>query len=87
MMAALFALFIIELVLKSKTGGHSHGGPTGQGLASRGAPPGTTSPPVYSGRPDTAMTNAYPDEKASPYIRYPIPLPEERNNAHVVQFN
>ncbi|EHK97195.1 putative Zinc-regulated transporter 2 [Glarea lozoyensis 74030] len=40
MMAALFALFVIELYLKGKTGGHSHGGPTGQGLAAQGAPHG-----------------------------------------------
>lgn len=35
MMAALFALFVIEMVLNSKTGGHSHGGNFG----TSGAPP------------------------------------------------
>lgn len=30
MMFALFCLFTIEMYLKAKTGGHSHGGPTGQ---------------------------------------------------------
>lgn len=32
MMASLFILFVIELWLNSKTGGHSHGGPTGEGV-------------------------------------------------------
>lgn len=36
MMASLFSLFVIEMVLKAKTGGHSHGGPTGQGLDEHG---------------------------------------------------
>ena len=36
MMASLFALFTIELWLNHKMGGHSHGGPTGEGLDSRG---------------------------------------------------
>ncbi|KAJ9633463.1 hypothetical protein H2204_007013 [Knufia peltigerae] len=31
MMFALFALFTIEMYLKAKTGGHSHGGPMGNG--------------------------------------------------------
>lgn len=30
MMVSMFLLFIIEMYLNSKTGGHSHGGPTGQ---------------------------------------------------------
>ncbi|PFH59237.1 hypothetical protein XA68_12636 [Ophiocordyceps unilateralis] len=29
MMASMFCLFVIEMVLNAKTGGHSHGGPTG----------------------------------------------------------
>lgn len=33
MMASLFALFVVEMWLNAKTGGHSHGGPTGEGLA------------------------------------------------------
>ncbi|KAF5127104.1 Zinc-regulated transporter 2 [Metarhizium anisopliae] len=32
MMGSLFVLFVIEMWLNSKTGGHSHGGPTGAGL-------------------------------------------------------
>ena len=73
-MAALLALFAIELILKSKTGGHSHGGPTGQsviqgGLAGQGAPPGTAAPPTY--RPDTSMSDdSYIDEKSKYYARY-----------------
>lgn len=48
MMFALFALFTIEMWLKAKTGGHSHGGPMGSGshgpvsLAAQGARPGVT---------------------------------------------
>ena len=33
MMASLFALFVVEMWLHSKTGGHSHGGATGQEFA------------------------------------------------------
>ncbi|KID93361.1 Fe(2+) transport protein 3, partial [Metarhizium majus ARSEF 297] len=33
MMSSLFVLFVIEMWLNSKTGGHSHGGPTGAGLS------------------------------------------------------
>ncbi|KIW70977.1 hypothetical protein PV04_03203 [Phialophora macrospora] len=46
MMAALFALFTIEMYLKAKVGGHSHGGPMGHGtvaLAHQGARPGVVS--------------------------------------------
>ncbi|KAK5064370.1 hypothetical protein LTR84_000203 [Exophiala bonariae] len=51
MMFALFALFTIEMWLKAKTGGHSHGGPMGSGattthgtvgLATQGARPGVS---------------------------------------------
>lgn len=37
MMGSMFLLFIVELYLNAKTGGHSHGGPTGASLT--GAPP------------------------------------------------
>ena len=33
MMFSLFCLFVIEMYLKAKTGGHSHGGPTGQEIS------------------------------------------------------
>ncbi|ATY63278.1 Fe(2+) transport 3 [Cordyceps militaris] len=32
MMASMFVLFVIEMYLNAKTGGHSHGGPTGEEL-------------------------------------------------------
>ncbi|EQL03096.1 hypothetical protein G6O67_006606 [Ophiocordyceps sinensis] len=38
MMASLFALFVVEMWLNAKTGGHSHGGPTGEGLAPKHLP-------------------------------------------------
>lgn len=41
MMVSMFALFVVEMYLNTKTGGHSHGGPVGQ--PSQGLPkrPGT----------------------------------------------
>jgi solute carrier family 39 (zinc transporter), member 1/2/3 len=33
MMFSVFCLFVIEMYLKSKVGGHSHGGPTGQEIS------------------------------------------------------
>lgn len=35
MMASMFMLFVVELYLHSKVGGHSHGGPTGDVMAPR----------------------------------------------------
>ncbi|KAH8591146.1 ZIP zinc transporter [Bisporella sp. PMI_857] len=67
MMTSLFALFAIEVYLKGKTGGHSHGGPTGQGLASQGAPPGASTPPRYQ---TNRTSSVYPDEKSADE-RYP----------------
>lgn len=45
MMASLFVLFVIELWLHSKTGGHSHGGATGEELTNN-APSSLPSVPV-----------------------------------------
>lgn len=83
MMASLFALFVIEMVLKSKTGGHSHGGPTGQGLdshshahghegqgfAAKGAPPGVSAPPQYQNETSSWSDDEYPDEKDLAHVR------------------
>lgn len=33
MMFSLFCLFVLEMYLKAKVGGHSHGGPTGQDIS------------------------------------------------------
>ncbi|KAK2756110.1 hypothetical protein FQN54_005518 [Arachnomyces sp. PD_36] len=46
MLASLFSLFLIELWLNSKTGGHSHGGATGESL---NAPPPRPNPPGHQG--------------------------------------
>lgn len=64
-MASLFALFFIEVYLKGKTGGHSHGGHTGEGLSSQGAPPGFSAPPptYRNQRPVSWTDDDYPDEK------------------------
>lgn len=69
MMASLFALFVIEMVLKSKTGGHSHGGPTGEGLSAQGAPPGVSAPPMYRTDTQESENYKYPDEKSGAYPR------------------
>ncbi|KEY73677.1 hypothetical protein S7711_07723 [Stachybotrys chartarum IBT 7711] len=76
MMAAMFVVFVIEMYLNSKTGGHSHGGPTGSNFHSATAP-------VRPARPYTAdfdfglnndiamekhvMQDTYPDEKKQVY--------------------
>jgi hypothetical protein len=81
MMAALFALFVIELYLKGKTGGHSHGGPTGQGLAAQGAPHGSggigvaLSPPnnyapQRPARPAQWDSNGFPVDQKDPFSKY-----------------
>lgn len=47
MMGSLFCLFVIEMWLNSKVGGHSHGGPTGYNIEA--APP--VPPAGYPARP------------------------------------
>ncbi|KAH8684289.1 ZIP zinc transporter [Tricladium varicosporioides] len=71
MMASLFMLFVIEVYLKGKTGGHSHGGPTGEGLSRQGAPPGISAPPSYPQRParPVSWNEDYPNEKGQPFER------------------
>jgi hypothetical protein len=48
MMASLFSLFCIEMWLNAKTGGHSHGGPTGDDLTNYTVHP--RGPASYAGR-------------------------------------
>lgn len=80
MMAALFALFVIEMILKSKTGGHSHGGPTGEGLShahahagpgliANAAPHAVAAPPMYRGDSPYYADDEYPEEKDLAYAR------------------
>lgn len=38
MMMSLFGLFVMEMWLNSKTGGHTHGGPTGNRISMHGTP-------------------------------------------------
>ncbi|KAL9105971.1 MAG: hypothetical protein Q9227_008926 [Pyrenula ochraceoflavens] len=49
MMGSLFVLFVIEMWLHSKTGGHSHGGATGAGIVPHGVPQQMAAP-VYRAR-------------------------------------
>ncbi|KAI5789033.1 Fe transporter [Geopyxis carbonaria] len=44
MMTSMLLLFCIELWLHGKTGGHSHGGATGENLLNHAAPPGRSVP-------------------------------------------
>ncbi|KAL2222376.1 ZIP zinc transporter [Thermoascus aurantiacus ATCC 26904] len=54
MMFSLFVLFIIELWLNAKTGGHSHGGATGEGLAYNASSSGPFGPGYrYHARQDS----------------------------------
>ena len=48
MMGSLFCLFVMEMYLDGKTGGHSHGGPTGNVDYARSIPPSTVSSKLES---------------------------------------
>ncbi|KAG9231385.1 zinc-regulated transporter 2 [Amylocarpus encephaloides] len=89
MMAALFALFVIEVYLKGKTGGHSHGGPTG-GFATQAAPIGISAPvpPSYrNARPISWQQDGYPDEKDVSYERnYEVSEHERRDSFDSKQY-
>lgn len=57
MMGSMFILFVIEMYLNAKTGGHSHGGPTGTEIT---AP----QPPRRPKRPQSVrQTQPHPDEE------------------------
>ncbi|KAH6972539.1 Zinc/iron permease [Ilyonectria sp. MPI-CAGE-AT-0026] len=57
MMGSMFILFVIEMYLNAKTGGHSHGGPTGTEIT---AP----QPPRRPKRPQSMrQTQPHPDEE------------------------
>jgi zinc transporter 1/2/3 len=64
MMASMFALFVIEMYLNAKTGGHSHGGPTGSNFK---APPmhdqTAVAAPARPRRPDAdSFVSDYDDD-------------------------
>lgn len=76
MLAAVFALFLVEMWLKSKTGGHSHGGAkgeelTGQAITQGHHPRGHGMPEIISNpisqqrrhSYDSQETMAFRDEK------------------------
>lgn len=68
MMGSLFVLFVIEMWLNAKTGGHSHGGPTGETIVHEHAHPQNPVPPAYpygmTQKPNSMVTE-YPLEKES----------------------
>ncbi|KIX06736.1 uncharacterized protein Z518_04712 [Rhinocladiella mackenziei CBS 650.93] len=82
MMAALFALFTIEIYLKAKAGGHSHSGPTGHhgvALADQGARPGVVSQqslPPYGNQLGT-LSRDVDFEKPHAYTQYGTPAARE----------
>lgn len=65
MMGSMFCLFIIEMYMNAKTGGHSHGGPTGDAPPTMG-PPRPRRPSSVGGYPDDKkmIQQMYDDEYA-----------------------
>ncbi|KAF2840297.1 Zinc/iron permease [Patellaria atrata CBS 101060] len=99
MMFSLFCLFALEMWLNGKTGGHSHGGPTGtSGSLVENAARFGISTPLEAGRsrgplPGTALTRndsymsdgSYPDEKAG-YVHttvHPVENPFETKDGEL----
>lgn len=56
MMGSLFVLFVIEMWLNAKIGGHSHGGPTGM-IQDHASHPHAATAPAYTARPPRAMSD------------------------------
>lgn len=69
MMAALFSLFLIEVYLKGKTGGHSHGGPTGEAPTHINRNLRSMSTDSFDSI-DNIKANSYPNEKEIGLTRY-----------------
>jgi zinc transporter 1/2/3 len=67
MMASLFLLFVVELWLNEKTGGHSHGGATGEDFGGNGTSADVQAafdqPIKRSNSYDSEMTMAIRDDK------------------------
>lgn len=87
MMGSMFILFVIEMYLNAKTGGHSHGGPTGE-APSRGAaaitPPRPRRPSSVGSFPDaTAEKRAAQQMYEEELYRNgdPFMSPEEKANS------
>ncbi|CRK16782.1 hypothetical protein BN1708_011834 [Verticillium longisporum] len=74
MMAAMFALFTVEMYLHAKTGGHSHGGPTGDVTAHRPRPTAVQQqqPPVRPARPFRNTFDA--DDEESLYFEKKVTM-------------
>lgn len=84
MMASLFILFVIEMWLNAKTGGHSHGGPTGH--IQEPTPPLTMSQlRKQQPKPEPPATNySYPAEKNDlPDMRAIQSIYEKRDSGSV----
>ena len=70
MMAAVFVLFVIEMWLNAKTGGHSHGGATGEQFAggAQGVQNAFQNPIQRVQSFDSQTTMAYPSDKKGPWV-------------------
>ncbi|KAF5003113.1 hypothetical protein FDECE_10329 [Fusarium decemcellulare] len=93
MMASMFLLFIVELYLNAKTGGHSHGGPTGENFDHGHPPPRPQRPMPHAtshGRQDSfsdqldevAYEKAMAQKMYEKDTKTQYPYPTEDDNNH-----
>lgn len=70
MMGSLFCLFVIEMWLNAKTGGHSHGGSTGEDLTGGHGPAQAAfnNPIRRVNSYDSQTTMAYPTDNKTPWV-------------------
>ncbi|KAL0941827.1 fe(2+) transport protein 3 [Colletotrichum truncatum] len=88
MMASMFILFVIEMWINTKVGGHSHGGPTGDVMHDHGHSHGPSStpsrPPRYGRNSFDAEANSIDFEKTMAQRAYDeksgFPMYPESNN-------
>ncbi|PHH86346.1 hypothetical protein CDD83_10383 [Cordyceps sp. RAO-2017] len=64
-MTSLLVLFVVEMVLNARTGGHSHGGPTGQAAAAAEEETPRAPGPAPRAEPAPALTEPGPRAEAS----------------------
>ncbi|SPO04851.1 related to zinc transporter [Cephalotrichum gorgonifer] len=82
MMGSMFCLFVIEMYLNAKTGGHSHGGPTGEAPSNRGHNHGGAAASRAPPRPRRPSAGEFPDagtEKAMAQRMYEDELARREN--------
>jgi zinc transporter ZupT len=67
MMTAMFMLFMVELYLNAKTGGHSHGGPTGAAIT---APPPPRPQRPFPEHPGHVRNDSYNSDYSDDEVSY-----------------